>query len=113
MKKKSTERKRKLQEWSKRNREKQGNRCQICGSQEHLNCHHIIPKEKFPQFQFEDWNACVLCVKHHKFGKYSAHGNPIWFADWLRLKRPEEYEFILQVLEYEMYNNVILSCDSH
>lgn len=56
-----------------------------------LHAHHLLPKERYPEFKFEPVNGVALCPSHHKFGRYSAHRNPIWFVVWLRRHRPEQY----------------------
>jgi hypothetical protein len=40
-------------------------------------------------------NGVCLCPKDHKFGsRKSAHRDPMWFAEWLREHRPEQYQWI-------------------
>src|ERR1700744_1256469 len=57
-------------------------KCVVCGATEHLNAHPLLPKERYPQLKLKVINGVCLCPTHHKFGRYSAHRNPIWFADW-------------------------------
>lgn len=56
-----------------------------------LNAHHLLPKERYPEFRFLPINGICLCPQHHKYSKFSAHRNPIWFTLWLRKHRPEQY----------------------
>jgi hypothetical protein len=72
-----------LSEWSKKVRQRDG-KCIVCESNNHLNAHHILAKENYKNFMFEALNGVALCPIHHKFGKYSAHKNPIWFSKFLQ-----------------------------
>ena len=65
--------------------------CAICGATKNLNAHHLLPKERYPQFRLFFINGISLCPTCHKFGTYSAHRNPIWFVLWLRKYRNEQY----------------------
>lgn len=82
-----------LAQWSKRVREV--GCCAVCGSTKNLNAHHLLPKERYPEFKFKRINGLALCPNHHKFGRYSAHRNPIWFALWLEFERPKQYQWVL------------------
>jgi 5-methylcytosine-specific restriction endonuclease McrA len=75
--------------WSKQVRERDGNACVVCGKAAYLNAHHLIPRERFHQYELEIDNGIALCPSHHKYGSFSAHRHPIWFALWLRQNRPE------------------------
>lgn len=61
----------------------------------HLHAHHLLPKERYPEYRFKKVNGVCLCPTHHKYGRHSAHRNPIWFALWLRANRPEQYAWCL------------------
>jgi len=79
-----------LIEWSLAVRERD-KACQVCGTvTKRLNAHHIIPKN-FLKYKYDLSNGITLCVTHHKFGKFSAHKNAIWFANWMRENRPYDY----------------------
>lgn len=56
-----------------------------------LHAHHILPKERYKEFRFKKINGLCLCPDHHKYGKFSAHRNPLWFALWLQTNRPVQY----------------------
>jgi hypothetical protein len=58
-----------------------------------LNAHHILPRQGYPEFMFDANNGASLCPKHHKFGKYSAHKNPVWFAEFLRKFHLRKYRW--------------------
>lgn len=99
----STVRKR-LSEWSLAIRTRDSHTCALCGrstqsdSTLRLNAHHILPKKFFPDVQFEMWNGVSLCPKCHTFGKFSAHKNGVFFAEWLKHVRPEQYEEVVRYL---------------
>lgn len=72
-----------------------GYACAICKSNaKGLNCHHILPKEGFPELRHVILNGILLCARHHKFSRYSAHKNSIWFVDWLIDNRLDQYEYL-------------------
>jgi 5-methylcytosine-specific restriction endonuclease McrA len=70
--------------------------CVVCGATAHLNAHHLLPKERYPEFKLLTINGVPLCPGCHKFSKYSAHRNPIWFTLWLRANRREQYQWAKQ-----------------
>ena len=73
--------------------------CQICKRSEgKLDAHHLIPKQ-FKEFRWDVDNGMILCFQHHKVGKYSAHLNAIWFAQWLLNNQREIYYDIIKKLE--------------
>lgn len=51
--------------WSKRVRERDKNRCVICGSEERVHAHHMRPRERFPELAFDVDNGITLCIYHH------------------------------------------------
>ena len=51
--------------WSKTVRKKQGDRCLICGSSDHVNSHHILYKNKYPELSLNENNGIPLCRLHH------------------------------------------------
>lgn len=99
----------KLSEWSLAIRTRDAkdgeHTCALCGrstqsdSTVRLNAHHILPKKFFPDVQFEMWNGVSLCPKCHTFGKFSAHKNGVFFAEWLKHSRPEQYEEVVRYLK--------------
>lgn len=82
-----------MKEWRLLVKKINGDKCVICGSSIRVNCHHIIPKE-FHETRYEGVNGITLCPKHHKFGKFSAHKNGLWFIDWLLGNQPNRYEYL-------------------
>jgi len=66
--------------------------CAICGDDNRVAAHHIIPRE-CKEFRYCADNGIVLCVSHHKFSRIiSAHCNPLAFFMWLARYRPELLE---------------------
>ena len=64
----------------------------------YVQAHHLLPKERYPEFKLDPNNGIPLCAKHHKFGRQSAHRNPIWFAVWLRARHPEVWTWCINKL---------------
>lgn len=93
---KKTSRRTLLATWSKSVRERDANVCVVCGQAEHLQAHHLLPKERYSEHQFELINGVSLCPTHHKFGKLSFHRNPIWSVLWLQEHRPVQFEWTKQ-----------------
>lgn len=90
-----TAKRKQLLEWSRQVRERD-EKCIVCGRTDHLNAHHILPKETYKEFMFEPINGACLCPTHHKFGKYSAHKNPIWFAEFLKNFNLMQYNWAIE-----------------
>jgi len=68
--------------------------CEICGATEHLNSHHIIPREVKATRHIPE-NGICLCVKHHKYGMESIHKNPAKVLAWIRCYLPSRYDWII------------------
>ena len=88
-----------LNHWSKAVRERDENKCVICGKEKYIQAHHILPKRFFRNFALEIDNGISLCPAHHCFGKFSAHMNSVWFSEWLKNNRPELYKTALERLK--------------
>jgi len=84
-----------LQLWSKEVRERDQNKCCICGRKEHLNAHHILEKKLFPEYALCLENGITLCAKHHSFSHLSAHRNAVFFCNWLKHHRHNQYQWVL------------------
>ena len=54
-----------LEKWAQEVKNRDGNRCVICGSTDNLDAHHIIPKRTHPEFEFQVENGVTLCREHH------------------------------------------------
>jgi hypothetical protein len=57
-----------------------GGKCIVCLDTIRPNCHHIVPEQMFAFLRYHPDNGVVLCPKHHKFNKFSAHKNALWFV---------------------------------
>jgi hypothetical protein len=103
---------RNLKNWSAEVQARDDRRCIVCGCREmpklnkdgspklnkrqqairiRLHVHHILPKERYPEFKLLIINGITLCPKHHKYDKFSAHRNPLWFTKWLEQNRPLQF----------------------
>lgn len=90
--------------WSECSRILRNDRCEYCGIQNReinshgkptvLNVHHLVGREN-KALRFDLRNACVLCTDHHKFGKDSAHKGSIFFYEWFRNYRPDDYWYLI------------------
>jgi len=57
-------------------------KCEVCGSIEHLNPHHIEGRRNF-RLRWDLRNGVCLCSGCHVFRKESAHQSPEWFHFFL------------------------------
>lgn len=79
--------------------------CIVCGKEgKYLNAHHLIP-ENFSEYEFCISNGVILCPTCHTLGKWSAHKNPIWFADWLKYNRPKLFDLAELRLKQLIYHD--------
>jgi hypothetical protein len=60
------------------------------------HAHHLLPKERYKSLRLEPQNGVPLCPNHHKYHMFAAHRNPLWFAEWLRVNRPEQYRWAIE-----------------
>ncbi len=83
--------------WAKLSKElrKTHDRCEVCGSPFYLQCHHVLPKEKYPEFLLETRDIIICCPRCHKWSKWSFHRNPVWASEWLKINKPEQFQWIL------------------
>ncbi len=66
--------------------------CEYCNKSDvQLHAHHLIPVD-FENTADDIENLLVLCARHHRLDKYSAHQNPLWFADWFNAYAPGRKE---------------------
>ena len=68
--------------------------CEKCGILAN-NPHHIIGRVNYV-LRWDLKNGCLLCQNCHWLQKYSAHQDPLGFMEWLKLSRPEDYEYLKQ-----------------
>jgi len=89
--------------WSKIVR--QGGVCAICGSQKHLNAHHIISR-RFTPLRWDLKNGVCLCVRCHKFSIRAVHNNPLTIIDWFKDNTEVENYLRLGVLQKRKKINI-------
>jgi hypothetical protein len=79
-----------------------GSKCVICGQVELPNCHHIVARDAFATLRYDSINGVPLCPSHHKYGKFSAHRNALWFIDMIhKLLKFEEIEYLMLKMNQE------------
>jgi len=85
---------RKFKEWAELVKERDGNKCVICGNPKRLNAHHIIGRhDKYLRFDIK--NGISLCPFHHRLNReFSAHFGSFNFILWLIENRPEQVEYL-------------------
>lgn len=74
--------------------------CEVCGSRENLNAHHIEGRRNRAT-RYDLRNGVSLCAGHHVMYKESAHESPIWFVEWLKVHRNADY-YHIQTLRHEI-----------
>ncbi len=72
--------------------------CVICGNKIRPNAHHIIPRT-FKETRWDVKNGIILCPLHHRFGKFSAHKNALWFINWLRANEEDKYKYLSCIMD--------------
>lgn len=105
LEKKTTIRNRLMRLWVEKVRILNGDRCAVCGREYgdvdekgkacFLNAHHIDSRATNPRLRWDALNGILLCPKHHKFSKNSAHKGSIWFITWLMKYRWNQYVYIM------------------
>ena len=63
------------------------NRCEVCESRDILECHHIITRGDL-WLRWEPKNGILACRKCHE--------RPDLILDWLILKDPERYTWLIE-----------------
>ena len=84
-----------LKKWREQVLERDKWICQICRkkpSRPHV--HHIIPRI-IKELRYDVMNGIVLCFNHHKVGIFSPHLNALWFSNWLRKNKPNQYKYLM------------------
>ena len=90
--------------------------CEMCGKNTgQLQTHHIIGRINY-QLRWDTRNGICLDSSCHTFSQTSAHNNPIYFINWFKSMRPDDYEYLLtkkndvktfNILDYqEILNNL-------
>jgi len=86
--------------WSKQVKERDGHKCFLCGSDEGLIAHHVLPSKTWPESRFDLLNGISLCKKHHAFGRESVHRGSGALRLFLKLQndRPEQFKHIYEYI---------------
>lgn len=96
-------------------RDRADHTCEVCGMKkgdiyngkpQRVEAHHLFSRSiKNSPMKWDMNNLICLCTLHHKTGPQSAHKNPIWFGEWLRTNKPEQYQYVLDHYEDEVNLN--------
>lgn len=82
-----------LKKWSLTVRTRDGHRCQVCGATKHIQAHHILPKRFYKAQMLDLLIGISLCASHHQFSIQSAENNSIWFSEWLKENKPDQFRY--------------------
>ena len=70
-------------------------RCQICGTFEKVNFHHVLSRSEYPELECEDSNVVELCRRHHfivgHLGNWSIF-NPNFWRDFENMRRVHNHK---------------------
>jgi len=76
-------------------------RCAICGKERitphTLHSMHIFPRE-YKKTRWDINNGITGCARCHIFAQHSFHQNPLFFVFWLKKFRPQQYEYMMELL---------------
>ena len=79
--------------WANLVRERDGNKCFMCGATQRLNSHHMITIKWLPT-AFDPLCGIALCEKCHTVSLKSAHISPWFLEKKLATERPDQYRWI-------------------
>ena len=97
-------------EWARVIKVRDLHACRYCQrTDKQLHSHHIIGR-CILHLRHNLLNGITLCAEHHKFGKYSAHENPVAFNDWIRTEIGDN---IYEALKAESYKTIKLPFDHY
>ena len=88
--------------WSSIVHARSNDRCEVCGSEGKNDAHHVQPRQICSGLRFDPRNGVCLCPSHHKYGHQSAHKGMLWFVDWFKNHRPDDYAFVMSWLDHEI-----------
>ena len=60
--------------WRRDVRKRYGGKCALCGSEDNVEAHHILPVSVDPEYSLSLNNGILLCKKHHDM----IHTNPVY-----------------------------------
>ena len=91
-------------EWQLLVKTRDENKCIICGRNDILHVHHLVPRE-IKEYRWLIYNGVTLCPAHHKYlFTISAHRNSFAFWEWMYKNRKEQIE-LLKLNLNEFYGN--------
>jgi len=88
-------------DWAKAVKDRDNNKCIICGATTICCSHHLIPWED-ERFRLDTNNGITLCSKHHsRYGKQISPHNDYagLFFLWLNLNKPEIWRWFCENVE--------------
>ena len=68
--------------------------CEVCGKTENLQTHHVIGRINYI-LRWDLRNGVCADPGCHMLNRNSAHNNPIFFINWFKSTRPDDYEYLL------------------
>ena len=78
--------------WSFLVRNRDGNKCVICGETEYIQAHHLLSRRVFSSRWTVD-NGISLCPNHHEYSlETSAHTSPWHFEEWVKGNKQDQYK---------------------
>ena len=90
--------------WADDVKARDGYKCAMCGKTEHLNSHHVIPRQ-IRSFRHDLRNGLTLCPRCHSLGAYCVHQNALFFSMWFIDNRKEDYNYLMEKLHMEILND--------
>jgi len=78
--------------WSELVRKKNNGNCEVCGKTGNQP-HHCVGRKNLT-LRHDLRNGVLLCFTHHTGGNLSAHNDPIWFLEWFKKNRPDDWKYL-------------------
>jgi hypothetical protein len=83
--------------WSKLVKLRAGMKCEYCRNTTALNSHHVFTRVNRAT-RWDVTNGISLCASHHTLdSKFSAHGTPTIFTEWIIKYRGENWHTLLRI----------------
>lgn len=79
--------------WAELVKQEAGYKCEVCGTTQNLNSHHIEGRTN-RRLRWELYNGVCACAGCHVFRKDSFHKSHIWAEKWLKENRGEDCKLI-------------------
>lgn len=88
--------------WKNLVKDRDSYECQVCHNKNvaarGLQAHHILPRQ-FVDFRWDVKNGITLCSSCHKWSRFSAHQNALWFYLWLKSNKPIQFSYLMEKLD--------------